>query len=477
MKKLSVALTITILAGLLLAACATPTPITIVETVEVPGPERTVVVKETVVVEPEPKTVVEFWSTDHEAERVLVYEQVAADFMAEHPDIEVRIVPIDEGVITQHLATAQGANRLPDVLRHGVERIAPFVASGILDTDAATRVITDLGEDTFFEGPLNWVTDPATGNYAAVPFDGWIQAIWYRADAFEDLGLDAPVTWDAIEAGCEAIAGYDDYLYGITIGTDPAWNYGHQIFEQMAMSNGALPFDEEGNVTMDSPEMIETLAFYTGLQDCATPAPSYWLQGRANYVTGLSGMLFYSTYVMDDIAGLRPDLEVTVDDLAAKTGFSPVIQGPSGDEATYGQLVTVSITTGADTEAAVEFVKYLMEGDAYLSILGLSPHGKLPQRTTAVEGWATLDPETFGSYDPAVLEAIFEGFESAQRWAFVPEYDQIQRAAIGDLEGRLFLIEAFNNIIDGVMTPETAADWLQIRMQDLYDARLAEAEE
>jgi len=145
MKKLSIALTITILAGLLLAACATPTPITIVETVEVPGPERTVVVKETVVVEPEPKTVIEFWSTDHEEERVLVYEQVAADFMAENPDIEVRIVPIDEGTIAQRIATAQAANRLPDVVRMGVERIAPLLASGLLDTDATTQVISDLG--------------------------------------------------------------------------------------------------------------------------------------------------------------------------------------------------------------------------------------------------------------------------------------------------------------------------------------------
>ena len=471
MKKLSLILTITILAGLLLSACGTP------ETVEVPGPERTVIVKETVIVPPGEKTVVEFWSTDNEEERIVVYEQVAADFMAENPDIEVRVVPIDEGTIAQRVATAQGANRLPDIIRMGVERIAPFVASGLLDTEAATQLITELGEDTFYEGPLNWVSDPATGNYAAVPFDGWVQAIWYRADAFDALDLDPPVTWEAIEAGCEALAGYEDFLYGITIGTDPAWNYGHQIFEQMAMSNGALPFDAAGNVTMNSPEMIETLDFYTSLQDCATPAPSYWLQGRANYVTGLSAMLFYSTYVMDDIAGLRPDLEVTVDDLAAMTGFSPTMIGPSGDEATYGQLVTLSITTGADTEAAVEFVKYLMEGDAYLAILGLSPHGKLPQRTNVVDGWMTLDPDTFGSHDPAVLEAIFDGFESAQRWAFVPEYDQVQQAAIGDLEGRLFLIEAFNNIPEGLMTPETAAEWLQTQMQALYDARLAEAEE
>ena len=138
MKKLSLILTITILAGLLLSACGTP------ETVEVPGPERTVIVKETVIVPPGEKTVVEFWSTDNEEERIVLYEQVAADFMAENPDIEVRVVPIDEGTIAQRVATAQGANRLPDIIRMGVERIAPFVASGLLDTEAASQLITDV---------------------------------------------------------------------------------------------------------------------------------------------------------------------------------------------------------------------------------------------------------------------------------------------------------------------------------------------
>ncbi len=42
------------------------------------------------------KTVIDFWSTDDQAERVDVYEAIAARYMAENPDVEIRILPIQE---------------------------------------------------------------------------------------------------------------------------------------------------------------------------------------------------------------------------------------------------------------------------------------------------------------------------------------------------------------------------------------------
>ena len=113
------------------------------------------------------------------------------------------------------------------------------------------------------------VTDPESGKFAAIPFDGWIQALWYRSDIFETLGLNPPITWDDINAACDALPGAEDLLYAIGLGTDPGQNYPHQIFEQVAISNNAWPFDGEGNVTMNTPEMIEALRFYTDLQRCA----------------------------------------------------------------------------------------------------------------------------------------------------------------------------------------------------------------
>ena len=135
-KVFSIVLFIALVGAALLSACATatPTPEKIVETVvvtevvEVEGETvvETVVVTEQVEVPVEAgeKTVIEFWTTDNEEDRVDTYEAIAAAFMAENPDIDLRIVPIEEAGVSQRIATAQAANRLPDIVRMGIERVA-----------------------------------------------------------------------------------------------------------------------------------------------------------------------------------------------------------------------------------------------------------------------------------------------------------------------------------------------------------------
>ncbi len=450
----------------------------VTEVVEGEAMEVTRVVTEVVEVPAEAgeKTVINFWSTDNEAERVEVYEAIAARFMAENPDIDLRILPITEAEVSQRISTAQGANRLPDIVRMGIERVAAFSAEGILDQDAAQAVITAVGEDDFRAGPLAMVTDAATGNYAAVPYDGWIQAIWYRQDVFDELGLEAPTTWETIKAACEALPGQGNLLYGVTLGTDPGQNYGHQVFEQVAISNNAWPFDEDGNVTMNTPEMIEALQFYTDLQNCAAPGPQYWRGARELYQLDQSGMLFYSTYIMDDLvdgSGLEAggNVEIAVDDLAANTGFASEMVGPNGS-ASYGQLVTFAIMQGADPAAQKVVEYFLTEG--YAEVLGLAPFGKVPVLESAVEPWMSSS-EYFANYSEDTLNQIADGYNTMQRWLFRPDYDATERAVVGDIEGRLLIPTVISNIaLEGSMTPETAAAFLQEQVELLLAERSEE---
>ena len=461
-----------VLLSLALAGCGTPTAERI--EVEVPGPERIVEVQ--VPAEPIDRTLVEFWTTDNEEERVDVYEAIAARFMAANPEVEVRIVPIDEATISQRIATAQAANRLPDIVRMGIERVSAFAADGILDEEAAGAVIASIGEDDFRAGPLSMVTNPATGNYSAIPFDGWIQAIWYRADVFEAAGLNAPVTWDDITAASAALPGTGNLLYGLTLGTDPGQNYPHQVFEQVALSNNAWPFDAAGNVTMNTPEMIEALEFYTSLQDFALPGPQYWRGAREAYELDQAGMLFYSTYIMDDLvegSGLEGggQVDIPVEDLALKTGFASEMVGPNGS-ASYGQLVTFGIMTGANP-AAQDVVEFFLTGQNYLDVLALAPFGKVPVLESAVEGWSTLSP-FFDYYSDETMAQIGGGFESMQRWLFRPDYDATQRAVIGDIEGRLLIPQVISAIaLEGIMTPATGAAFLQEQVELLLADRQA----
>ncbi|MCP4425166.1 MAG: extracellular solute-binding protein [Chloroflexi bacterium] len=442
----------------------------VTETMEV---TRVVEVEVEVPAEAMETTVVEFWSTDNEEDRIDVYEAVAARYMEMHPEVEIRIIPIEEGGITQRIATAQAANRLPDIVRMGIERVASFAADGILDEAAAIATIDSVGLDDFRAGPLAMVTNPATGNYAAVPYDGWIQAIWYRSDVFAEAGLNPPIAWEDITAACETLPGVGNMLYGITLGTDPGQNYGMQVFEQVAISNNAWPFDADGNVTMNSPEMIAALEFYTSLQDCAAPGPQYWRGARENYELDQSGMLFYSTYIMDDLvdgSGLEDggNVEITIDDLPGNTGFASEMVGPNGS-ASYGQLVTLGIMQGADP-VAQDVVKFFLT-DGYQDVLALAPFGKVPVLKSAVDGWMTSS-DYFANYSPETLDQIANGFETMQRWLFRPDYGTAQRAVIGDIEGRLLIPTVISNIaLEGTMTPETAAEFLQGEVEVLLADR------
>jgi len=489
MRTISVSVILILLATALAACGATPAPETVVQTVEV---EKTVVetveVEKTVVetvevekevvvtveVDRESEAVIEFWTTDNEEERVDVYEEVAARYMAEHPEVEIRIVPIEEAGVSQRMATALAANRPPDIIRMGVERVAAFAADGILDEEAAQAVIQGVGVDDFRSGPLEMVTNPETGNYAAVPFDGWVQALWYRADLFDEAGLEPPISWEAIDAACDALPGTGNLLYALGLGTDPGQNYPHQVFEQVAMSNNAWPFDEAGNVTMNTPEMVEALRFYTELQRCAMPGPQYWLGARESYQLDQSGMMFYSTYIMDDLvegSGLEGggNIQIAVEDLALKTGFAPMMEGPNG-AASYGQLVTLAIPVGADPQA-VDVVQWFLAGQNYQDVLALAPFGKVPVLQSAIEGWTGLSPY-FESYSDETLGQIANGYETMQRWLFRPDYDATEQAVVGDIEGRLLISQVISNIaLEGTMTPETGAEWLQEQVEALLADR------
>jgi len=144
------------------------------------------------------------------------------------------------------------------------------------------------------------------------------------------------------------------------------------------------------------------------------------------------------------------------------------MKGPDGS-ASYGQLVTLGIMDGAAPEAkkVVEF--FLTEG--YQDILSLAPFGKVPVLKSQVAGWKALS-SYFSKYSAETLDQIANGYETMGRWMFNPAYDATQRAVIGDIEGRQLIPQVLSNIaLEGIMTPESGAAWLQEQVEALLAER------
>jgi multiple sugar transport system substrate-binding protein len=445
-------------------AVATPTPTAESPALASDGTPRTPA--------PTASVVVDFWTSDNEPKRVAVYRALAAEYAASHPGVEVNVVPFVESTALQQLEAAHAAGQTPDLMRVGIEWVSTFDGAGLLDPAAAQAVVERIGVDDFREGVLAMVTDASSGEVLAVPYDGWIQALWYRRDRFEQAGLKTPISWADLNQACDTIAAGGEPAFALVLPTADEQNYVHQVFEQVAMSNNAWPFDAAGNVTMNTPEMVEALRFYTALQRCSPPAPQDLYTARERYERDESAMLFYSTYIMDDLidGSERADggkVEIAVDDLPAKTGFTSSLAGPNG-VASYGQLVTLALLDGAAPEAQDVARFFLQEG--YLDVLATAPLGKAPVLESALEAWGNSSP-IFAAYSPATLGHIANGFSTMKRWLLRPEYDRVQKATIGAIEARLIVPQAIAQIVAGALTPEAAAQQLQAQVEELYRAR------
>lgn len=420
-----------------------------------------------------------FWSTEEQPERAAATQAIIQRF-TEATGIEVSLVLTNEDILDSLMAANLAAGTLPDVMFHPVDYAAAWYSEGILSSEAATAVINDLGAEQF--SGLGLVGD-GMGGYVTVPADGWGQLLIYRQDLFDAAGLERPDTFEKILAAAEALNDPNNNFYGIVAATDPAAVFTQQTFEHIALANGVQLTDDEGNVTLNTPAMVEALDFYTTLVGQYGPPGVVDVAGsRATYFAGQAAMIIWSPFILDEMAGLRdnalPNCPECADDvayLAKNSGFVPAFQGPSGSApAQYGQVSAMGISTSAPPEAQ-EFVKFWLS-DGYLDWLAVAPEGKFPMRrgtpdnpTQYIEGWSTLPAGVdrkapLGDfYSQEVINTIAEGAVGFDRWGFA----QGQGLLVGGVYQDLVVPRAIADILSGALTAEEAAEEIQLGVEDI----------
>jgi multiple sugar transport system substrate-binding protein len=418
------------------------------------------------------------WTTQVQPERIEVQQQIAADFEAE-TGISVEIVPVEESAMAERVTAAFGAGDLPDVIYHPISQTIGWADAGILDTLTATDIVENLGADTFTEGALNLVR--YNEEYAAVPSDGWTQLLVYRQDLFEEAGLEAPTTFEAIQAAVEVLHNPPE-MYGFVAATDPSNDYMMQVLEHFFLANGVTLLDDEGNVDLDNERVVETLEFYKALTDASPAGNLFWEQSRELYFAGQAAMIVWSPFILDELAGLRDEVPVTAlddptgDALARGSGFVTSVAGPSNpDGAGWASASNWGVTVDADFEAAAQFVEFVMN-DAYLTWLSLAPEGLFPVRSgtadapnSFIEGWQELEvgvdrkAPLSSIYSQEVIDNLLAGLEVGDRWA----YAQGQGSLISQLYGTRAMAELVREFTDGERSAEETAALLQERVSAL----------
>ena len=256
------------------------------------------------------EAMVTLWTTEEQPERLEVQQQINADFTSD-TGIETEVVPVTENQLGERVTAAFSAGELPDVIFHPLNFALTWYNSGILDATAAADVIDELGVDTFGSGTLDLVE--TNDGYASIPVSGWTQLLVYRKDLFDDAGLDAPTTYANVRAAIEELHNPPE-MYGFVAATDPSQVYMMQVFEHVALANGARIVDAQGNVDIMTSAWRQTLEFYKELAEASPQGNLYWQQSRELYFAGDAAMIIWSPFIMDELAGLRDSVPVTAFD-------------------------------------------------------------------------------------------------------------------------------------------------------------------
>ncbi|MDF1554323.1 MAG: extracellular solute-binding protein [Deferrisomatales bacterium] len=401
-----------------------------------------------------------FWTAEVEQDRLELQQGLALRFAATSGGVPVQVVPVDENVLPEKLAAAKAAGALPDVVELGLTQIVQFANQGILDGRAATAVVTELGRDSFYRGPLTLCGNPAGDGVAAVPIDGWVQGVWYRRDWLAENGLAPPTTWDDLLRAARALHEPQASRFGIVVGTHPQQTYTQQVFEQVALSNGARLYTADGASAVRSAKMLAAVEYYRKLAGAGPPGHTYWREARQYYLNGRAAMIWYSPYIIDDIAGLVAEHQPTVADLAGKTGFVPTLAGPEGPPTSYGEVYALGIPKGA-APAAADWVKFLL-GAGYQEWLSMAPGGKIPVRRGAVQKWK--EHPYFAHYQPGLADTLAAGMDRMERWGF---FGTTAVPAIGEVTATKVVPEMLGKVISGEMDAAQGLIWLEQRLARL----------
>lgn len=282
------------------------------------------------------------------------FDEVAASFMAENPDIEIVLSSANNANYKQEINVRLASNSSPDIYFAWSGVYARNFVDGGRALDLTDYLMADDGEwyNSFITNQFETFTFGERIYGIPLMMDG--KAFYYNQYIFDELGLEVPENWDEFIAVLDVLKG-SGYI-PISLGNIEDWATGHYMttLNQRVVPADTLAADYalEGDFT--APEYVTALEYLEKLVPYFTPEFNSvtYDAGINDFISGKAA-IYYEQF--NQVQYIMP----------AEFNWSwfdfPDIEGAAGDQnALTGspQGLMVSSTTKYP-EACIKFLKYL----------------------------------------------------------------------------------------------------------------------
>jgi multiple sugar transport system substrate-binding protein len=371
-------------------------------------------------------------------------EDVVDAWNEAHPDVQVVYSPVANGQEAYpKIRSSVQAGDGGCLAQLTYDQVSSFVADGML-MDVSDYV--GDAEGTFLDWTWSQVS-PGGATYA-IPQDTGPMAMYYRADLFEQLGIEVPTTWDEFAAAAKTVHAADPSKTLTYLATDDsstvaayAWQRGAQWF---AIDG------EQWRVGIDDAASIEAAEFWQGLLDSGDIAttkrwdPGFYAELNQDKYLAMIGAAWNTALI-----------EANVADSAGQWRVAPMPTVDGSDATANSGGSAVAVLKGCEhPEQAVEFATWLNSSEESLDVLAASDGGGLyPAAVEALDfDVVNQTSDFFGGQNIAEVFA-----DSAKKvntdWAWGPTYSTTD-----------------TGLTDGLASVATGASTLPAVLTDLQTA-------
>lgn len=385
------------------------------------------------------KTTITFWDTNPGPARTPVYQTIINKFEKANPNISVQYVGIPEADYIQKIEAAIAAGNEPDVANPGVAQTSDFAAEGGLMNLNKLYSSWKL-KNQISPNVLDLVKSVApAGQLYGIPYTLNTSVLYYRADWFQQAGLQPPATWPEFYKDASTLTKPDQQQYGF--GLRGASGSVSQLETWLFSESGTTTyFNKKGKSVMNSPAMLAALKKQIAIYgkdtskgdinsgDAGTPMVQ-------EYETGHAAMIQHNlgSYGMDLTSMPSGSIGVTVLPKSDVTG-KQILQLSALDDVIFKDTTHLS--------AAWKFVQYLSEpyADGYWnSTSGQIPANSVAGKTATASGNLAINAaeKALSSKNTIVVNTpIYLPDYSPDQTQLEPEY---QKVLLGQESPQTFL--------------------------------------
>ncbi len=341
----------------------------------------------------------EGWSSSEQENKLL--QQIIDTFNKNNPDIQVTLKQVPDYDTT--LAKDLAGGTPPDVFYVDEFRFLDLINAGALMSVGDKLQNTD----DFYPSLKNAFT--FNGQLYCPPKDFSTLALFVNSDMLAKANLKPPTTWDELQAAAKTLT--SGGVAGIVLPNDLA-----RFIAFLYQAGGSMTDDSYSKMTINSPEGLAAMKFYTGLYTSGyAKTPQDLGAGWAGeaFSKQKAAMAVEGNWLVPTMKSDAPNVKYQVVELPA---------GPKG-KATMAFTVCYAMpASGKNSDAALKLVSYLTGADGMQAWtdLGLA----MPTRKSLQDHWLQKFPD---------LKPFLTGADYAHKWQFVPGFQAVLDKTNNDL--------------------------------------------